>query len=561
MSISMTRNTKIVLACLAVFAVFVWQWTLHNGFVMWDDDFNLYNNQLLKDGDWKRFWTADYMGFYIPLTYTFWTLLGQIFGLESAIPFHLLNFIFHFINSYLVFRWLRCLLLLIEDKAYAKSDMKFWAPLLGACVYMFHPLQVGAVAWNSGFRDLVSHFWIFLTLIFIFEKPQEKGLWLAMLTYSCSLISKPSSVYLSAFVFALCFVITRAPRRKGYYFSGFALVMGLIFTWVTTAIQSHFMVGLNPPRFIDRPLIIWDTYSFYIWKFLVPLKLSADYGRTPERLLEWQLYQEIWFWLPLFLIAVGAFYWKRWQHGLVFLILWVVPLIPISGLVQFNYMRIATVADHYFIPSLPAMGFLLACIFIRYNRLWLRIAIGVVIGIWGAATSLRIPDWKDSETLFYSMLRVTPFSHSANNYLGYFAFEKKDWVKAEVFFRNALASQPNSGIASGNLAYSLLKLNRFPEVVALLENRVRDPEFLKANEVHRHVIAVNFLGLGLGLANVQRYPDSFKFLCEVFQYGPQQRDSVDALGTLEKLRTQLSPQAPTALKCPAGLAGVPPQLR
>lgn len=557
MSISMTRNTKIILGMVAVFAIFVWQWTLHNGFVMWDDDFNLYNNQLLKEGNWKQFWVADYMGFYIPLTYTVWTLLGQIFGMESPLPFHVLNLLFHFINTYLVFRWLKCLLLLVEDKTYAKSELSFWAPALGACVYLFHPLQVGAVAWNSGFRDLVSHFWIFLTLLLIFEKPQEKGLWLAMVTFSLSLISKPSSVYLSAFVFALCFVIPRAPRKKGYYFAGFALIAGLVFAWITTQIQSHFMVGLNPPRFVDRPLIIWDTYSFYIWKFLLPIGLSADYGRTPERLLEWALYQEIWFWLPLFCIAIGKFYWKRWTELMVFVILWVVPIIPISGLVQFNYMRIATVADHYFVPSLPAMGFLFATILIRFNNKWVKGAFVAILVAWGALTSLRIPDWKDSETLFYSMLRVTPFSHSANNYLGYFAFEKREWEKAEGFFRNALASQPNSGIASGNLAYALLKLNRFPEVVVLLENRVKDPDFLIANEVHRHVIAVNFLGLGLGLANVQRFQDAFVILCQVFQYGPQQRDAVDAMGTLQKLQVQLNPKDPKSVKCPANIPGAP----
>lgn len=557
MSISMTRNTKIFLALAALYAIFVWQWTLHNGFVMWDDDFNLYNNQLLKEGQWKRFWTADYMGFYIPMTYTIWTFLGGIFGLDSPLPFHTLNFIFHFVNTYLVFRWLSCLLIMTEDKAYLKSELKFWAPLLGAAVYMFHPLQVGAVAWNSGFRDLISHFWIFLTLLLIFERPNEKGLILAMITFFFSLISKPSSVYLSAFVFALCFLIPRAPRKKGYLFAGFALIMGLVFAYVTTAIQSHFMVGLPPPRYVDRPLIIWDTYSFYTWKFLLPIKLSADYGRTPERLLEWQMYRDIWFWLPLFLIPVVTFYWKRWRALLIFGALWVIPIIPISGLVQFNYMRIATVADHYFIPSLPAMGFLLANILIRYPKIWVKAAFVVLIVVWGGLTSVRIPAWKDSESLFYSMLEVTPFSHSANNYLGYFAFEKRDWPKAEGFFRNALASQPNSGIASGNLAYSLLKLNRFPEVVALLENRVKDPAFLEANEVHRHVIAVNFLGLGLGLANVQRFQDAFNTLCQVFQYGPQQRDMVDASATLERLRVQLNPKEPKSVQCPPGIPMAP----
>src|SRR6218665_2458114 len=119
--------------------------------------------------------------------------------------------------------------------------------------------------------------------------------------------------------------------------------------------------------------------------------------------------------------------------------------------------------------------------------------VSVALVAWGVHANQRIQVWHDSETLFHSMLEVNPYSHSANNYLGYFAFKRKDWPAAEKFFRMALASQPSSGIASGNLAYSLLKQSRYDEAQAVLRDKLVDPVFFKDNEVHRHVIAMNYL--------------------------------------------------------------------
>lgn len=358
------------------------------------------------------------------------------------------------------------------------------------------------------------------------------------------------------------------------------LALAGLFVLVTRRIQSRFMIGLDASPLQDRPFLIMDSYGFYIRQFFFGGPLSADYGRSPSRVMEWGLWPETQPWLWGFLLLTLIVFWRFRRAGWVFLMLWLVPLSPTSGLVHFNYQRISTVADHYIQPALPAFCFLLwmaaveLCAWlerqggealkstedsgsgraIHRRSIWTWLAGAVLflplLVISSGRTHERIGDWRESEVLFHSMLRVTPFSHSANNYLGFFAYRRKDWPAAEKFFRDALASQPNSGIASGNLAYSLIKQGRYAEAHMVLKDFLKNPEFFKENEVHRHVIAMNFLANGLALANLGNYRESLASICRVSEFHPESKDLEDANDTLKKLKVQLNPKDPESVRCP-----------
>lgn len=543
---------------------------------MWDDDFNIYQNVHFKSGDWKAFWREPYMGFYIPLTYTIWHVLAQFFGTENSLPFEILNFSFHLINAGLLFFYVRLLLHRVHDPlANRLPDRKLkgeekkkreaeekeawsafvkdrdWVALLAAMVYLFHPLQVGAVAWHSGFRDLLSHFWAFTTLIVLVRSQSTRSILLALGLFFLSLLSKPSSVALPVVVGVLTLFLPGLKRKPLLIFIGITLLVGLYFSNWTRQIQSQYMLGLQSAEIPDRPFIIADAYGFYIQQFFGGKPLSADYGRTPPRVLNWNLWHETLPWLIGFLVIVPLLFWRRWREMFLFCGLWVIPLAPVSGIVPFNFQRISTVADHYFIPALPAFCFALASLamkppaWTREKSLgWLLIP---MILVWAGMTHQRIPDWRESEVFFKSIVRTNPYSHSANNYLGYFAFQKQDYRLAEKYFRQATASLPISAISSGNLAFAWLRQGRNQEVVDYLKDKVKDPDFIAQNMVHKHVIAVNHLALGLALANLEKYAPAYEAICEMFVYGPQPSDHRDGVATLKNLAGILGP---TAKPCP-----------
>lgn len=544
----------LMFAICFVALLLVWYPLFQNEFVMWDDDFNIYENRLIRDGSWLDFWKRPYMGFYIPVTYTIWDWTAALFGQDNPVPFKVLNLGFHFLNGVLLFYWLRwlCRRFIGERVEFPRS----WMLALAVLMYLLHPLQVGAVAWHSGFRDVLSTFFTLTALLLLFA---WRGPWSwagAGLAFATALLCKPASVYLPGLTLMLAFALqVPAERRRVFWWSGVHLALAGLFVYVTRSIQGQFMIGLDAAPLLDRPLIILDSYGFYIRQFFFGGPLSVDYGRQPSRVIDWGLYRETLPWLAGFVLALGAIFGRAWRPAWVFLMLWLVPLSPTSGLVHFNFQRISTVTDHYFQPAMPAMCFLLLFVFWRVGlgmqarRLAVTLSVAALIFI-GYRSHARIGVWHDSETLFHSMIAVTPFSHSGNNYLGYFAYKRQDWPAAERYFRDALASQPLSGIASGNYAYSLIKQGRYEEAHLVLRDFLKDPEFFRLNEVHRHVIAMNFLANGLALANLGRYPEAFASVCRVAGFNPEARDLNDATDTLRKLQAQLNPKDPASVRCP-----------
>lgn len=544
-----------ILFAAGVLAVLVvWHPLFRNQFVMWDDDFNIYENRLIRDGSWLEFWKRPYMGFYIPVTYTIWDWAAALFGQDNPRPFQILNLSFHILNGVLVFYWLRWLVtrFLGENSGFPRT----WMLAIATLLYWLHPLQVGAVAWNSGFRDLLSTFFTLISLLLLFGRSGRWSLAGATLAFATALLCKPASVYLPGMTLMLAFALsTSTERRRVFWWSGVNLALAALFVAVTRSIQGQFMIGLDAAPLWDRPLIILDSYGFYIRQFFFGGPLSVDYGRTPSRLIDWGLYWQTLPWLCGFVAVLVALFWRAWRPAWVFLMLWLVPLSPTSGLVHFNFQRISTVTDHYFQPAMPAMAFLLMFAFWRLGtgmqarRMAIALCAAALVFM-GYKTYDRIGVWRESEVLFQSMIAVTPFSHSGNNYLGYFAYRRKDWPAAERYFRDALASQPWSGIASGNYAYSLIKQGRFEEAHLVLRDFLKDPEFFRLNEVHRHVIAMNFLANGLALANLGRYNEAFESVCRVFEFNPEARDRNDATDTLRRLQQQLNPQNPEGVRCP-----------
>lgn len=554
------RRILYVILGLLLLAGFFWVWwpQFSNQFVMWDDDYNIYENPYFRSGQWMEFWKNPYMGFYIPVTYSVWAVLAGAFSQDHPLPFQILNLSFHLFNGFLLWKWLGCLRrrFLFQEPS---AGHLIWTQGLCVLLFLVHPLQVGAVSWHSGFRDLLSLSFSWAALWLLFSRGSRRAWWGASLLFVAALLSKPASVYLPGLVLALSLALEPAERSRFWRWGGFNLFLAGTFVFWTRQIQSRFMIGLDDVPYLDRPFLILDSYGFYIRQFFLAGNFSVDYGRTPARVVNWGLWWDTQPWLWVFFALLILLFFRFSRQAWVFAALWLIPLSPTSGLVHFNFQRISTVADHYFMPAFPAFAFLLLFLVWRLGeyRIWgKKLSLGVLILLFGfiltagVRTHERIQVWRNSESLFQDILSTTPYSHSANNYLGFFAYRRKDWPAAEKLFRQALASQPGSAIASGNLGYALIRQGRFEEARALLGPFLADPDFLRMNEVHRHVLAMNYLAYALALASLERYQDAFEAVCKVFAYNPEPRELRDAQETLEKLRPFLRPDRPEALQCP-----------
>ena len=154
---------------------------LHGGFI-WDDDVYVTNNPLLTAPDGlRRIWfSTDSPSQYFPLTYTVFRLEHAFWGLNPA-GYHWVNILLHAVNALLVWRLLK--------------RLSVPAPWLAAALFALHPVQVESVAWVTELKNVLSLFFILLTLLawieFVGARTRRWWYWLALGFYALALFAKP----------------------------------------------------------------------------------------------------------------------------------------------------------------------------------------------------------------------------------------------------------------------------------------------------------------------------------------------------------------------------------
>ncbi len=124
-------------------------------FVNLDDDVYVYENAHVQNGlTWENVrWasTTLYFGIWHPLTWVSHMLDCQLFGLRPA-GHHLTSVLLHAANTVLLFVVLRGM------------TGALWRPALVATLFGLHPLHVESVAWVAERKDVLSTFFVLLTL-------------------------------------------------------------------------------------------------------------------------------------------------------------------------------------------------------------------------------------------------------------------------------------------------------------------------------------------------------------------------------------------------------------
>ena len=128
---------------------------LRNGFINLDDGVYVYDNDQVKSGlTWENVgWalTTLYFGLWHPLTWMSHMLDCQWFGLRPG-GHHLTSVLLHAANTVLLFVVLR------------RMTGALWRSAVVAALFALHPLHVESVAWVAERKDVLSTFFVMLTL-------------------------------------------------------------------------------------------------------------------------------------------------------------------------------------------------------------------------------------------------------------------------------------------------------------------------------------------------------------------------------------------------------------
>ncbi len=492
--------------CLAAAIIAVY-WPLYNySFVQYDDNIYVTSNINIQSGlNWRNIrwaFTTGYASNWHPVTWLSHTFDYQLFKTWAG-GHHLTNILFHILNTLILFYVLK------------RMTAALWPSVFVAAAFALHPLHVESVAWIAERKDVLSTFFMLLTIwayIRYVEKLKLKWYLAAIALFILGLMSKPILVTIP---FVLLLLDYWPLERK---ISLWVLIEKIPFficsiasSVVTFLVQQKGGAMSSIESFgltirINNAIVV---YVMYIAKMIWPSRLAVLYPHPGGTLSSMQI---IICALLLVFISIGFLYFGRRHKFLTVGWLWYLGmLVPVIGLVQ---VGLQSMTDRCTYITLTGLFIIISWgvkeivpIWHRRNTTLTLLSAAVLAG-WAVIASQQVRYWKDSITLFEHTLEVTKNNyHIHNNYATYlFGVGRID--EAIEQFNKLLAIKPDSVEAHNNLGCTLMHTGKFEQAIEQFKLAMKyDPSFAEASynmavvllEQNRPEEAVSYLKRALEL--------------------------------------------------------------
>lgn len=446
----------------------------------WDDPSNITDNpliQALNIQTLKGMFTTQVGSGYIPLTLLSYAVEVKLFGLSPFVV-HLDNLLLHLLGTVMLFFILR------------RLSIKPVYAALGALLYGVHPMGVESVAWASERKDVLYAFFYLASILAYLNYTSgttRRNAWLAasLGLFVLSLLSKIQAVSLPLALLALDFLMGRPLRTKVFaekvpYFL-LSLAFGIIGTLILRdlgALRINEFYTLTERIFLGS-----HTYVVYLWKFLIPVPLSALY---PYPALTGETFPLMVYLSPLLIagIAAGGWYSLRKSRvpaaGLLFFTLTVVFMLQIFGAGQGYMADRFTRIPYVGLIIIVAWGLQLLAERNPKRQFLLVTAAAGIMAIYMSLTYERSTFWENSGTLWSDVIKKYP-NRDARAYgrLGIYYKSKERYPEAAAMFSTHLRLDPgNAEILNyrGNLYFSLKKYDSaYYDYIRALKKNADDP--------------------------------------------------------------------------------------
>jgi len=479
---ALPRWITIVSACglfLVVLAVF-WP-ALRGEFVDWDDKDNFLENphfRGLSATNLRWMFTTFHMGHYQPLS---WVTLGLNYALAewlvgdgmNTVGYHLVNHLFHAGSVVLVYL---LGMRLLDRPRRAPPAAVHIAAALAALLFGLHPLRTESVAWLTERRDVQSSFFLLLTVLWYLRATtpgashRRRWLGLTLVAYTASLLSRAMGVMLPLALLVLDWYPLGRLRIASRWHAGtwravlwekvpfFVLAAATAVLAVIAQRSAGATATLTQHGVVSRLAQSCFGLTFYLWKTLLPVRLSPIYEMKPPLDITSVEYGG-----PAILVATGAVgltvlaLLGRGRALLAALACYGLFLLPVLGFVQSGNQA---AADRYsYLPSVPLMLLLAGAVLHLTSRERLPRSVRVapvvagvaVAAVLGTLTWRQCAIWRSTEALWTYAARVSPDSSIAVNGYGWVLWEKGRGEEALAQFRRAVELQPGNEVAHHNI--------------------------------------------------------------------------------------------------------------
>jgi protein O-mannosyl-transferase len=425
-----------------------------------DDDDYVTTNQPILDGFTRSslVWafTAAHAANWHPLTWISHMLDCQLYG-TNASGHHVTSLLFHVANV---------LLLLLLFKTITG---RFWRSAFVASLFALHPLHVESVAWVSERKDVLSTFFMFLTMLAYVRyvrEPKAKSYLLSIILYTLGLMAKPMLVTLPLVLLLLDWwpLARRTREGAGPAMSTWQLVrekipfmlLALASCLVTFIAQKHggTVRTLEAYSLDIRLSNAFVAYVEYILKMLWPANLAALYPHPVGGWPVWRVAASAVFLGGVTMAAVRS----RRPYLVVGWFWYLLTLLPVIGIVQVGEQ---SYADRYTYISLIGLFLIVAwgmpelvskILGYSHTKLALTLPAAAILLALTVCSYIQTGYWRDSVTLFEHTIQVVPNNYLAEHELGMgYALENR-FADAAPHLRKVIAVKPNWPLAHYNLA-------------------------------------------------------------------------------------------------------------
>jgi len=470
------RCDLLICLFLVISTFAVYKQVSHYDFVSYDDDDYVFENPYIKAGltsnSIKWAFTSVHADNWHPVTWLSHILDIELYGLNPG-QHHLTNLIFHIANSLLLFLIFR------------RMSGDLWQSGFVAALFALHPLHVESVAWISERKDVLSTFFLLLSIhgyIRYVEKPKIGRYLPSLFFFMLGLMSKAMLVTLPLVLLILDYWPLNRLKGEKKLLSVFLEKIPFFVFSAGSAIITVFAQNsggaiktLKAYPFDVRIANAFVSYISYIGKMICPFDLAFFYPH-PGRVLLWQTAASFAALGALSLIVVRKA--KSSPYLIVGWLWYLITLIPVIGLVQIG---LQSMADRYSYIPLIGLFIILAWgipdipLQWQHRKTGLALTAAAFLSMYMTVSWMQIRYWSNSITLFEHALDVTSENHAAHFGLGNVLVAMGETDKAIRHYSEALKLFPNSDIHN-NMGFALARKGRTDEAVAHYREALRmDP--------------------------------------------------------------------------------------
>jgi len=384
----------------------------------WDDQAYITSNDLIKSlspDNIIRIFKED-KGLYAnyhPLTTLSLAINHSISG-DRPFGYHLTNLFLHLLNTLLVFLFI-----------YLLPGKKVVPAAIVSLLFGIHPMHVESVAWVSERKDVLYTMFFLASLIayqvYLQRKNDPKFYLLALLLFTCSLLSKAMAAPLPLILFLIDHIIARKLSFKIFLEKAPFFLFSIVFGIIAMKIQAS-SNATSSDLFSLSSRFLHSCYGFiaYIVKILIPSGLSAFYpypyplvnsawvlDHTPAVFFLTLILSILILIIFIILIIKSEARYKTVVFGMLFYtatILLVLQFIPVGRVIMADrYAYLASIGI-FILIGFPADHF--------YQKKRYRPFVLICIIAYGGALTVmtfqRSKVWKNDETLWTDVIEKYP---------------------------------------------------------------------------------------------------------------------------------------------------------